>query len=274
MPEKCSVVGCKSGYLNGPTSPRFRFPSTSLYELRAKWILFLNRPDYEITVNSRVCADHFEAQYIKVNETRTRLVPFSQNPIPTIHPLSIPKSQAVVPIEPRKPPKVRVFQLDELVPYMEKYTIKDFDDVIRFLKKSPEYQDFTFRSTEDSITAYHLVIDAGIARIKECISIDKAFHVTLSFEGSPVPLPEYIDRATGSKLTHLYLLENLPNYCRNVTSNFDIQVIKELLNICYIRPRGRPSSSVQIGKASKSYLISIINILVVIRFLLVYNIMY
>ena len=248
MPEKCSVVGCKSGYLNGPTSPRFRFPSTSLFELRAKWILFLNRPDYEITANSRICADHFEAQYIKVNESRTRLVPFSQDPIPTIHPLSVPKSQAVVPTQPRKPPKVRVFQLDELVPYVEKYTIKDFDDVTRFLKKSPEYQDFTFRSTEYSITAYHLVIDAGIARVKECISIDKAFHITLSFEGSPVPLPEYIDRATGSKLTHLYLLENLPNYCRNVTSNFDIQVIKELLNICYISPRGRPKYTANILK--------------------------
>ena len=241
-------IGCKSGYQNGSTSPRFRFPSTSLFELRAKWISFLNRPDYEITGNSRICADHFEAQYIKINETRTRLVPFSQNPIPTIHPLSVPKSQAVVPTQPRKPPKVRVFQLDELLPFVEKYSIKDFDDVTRFLKKSPEYKDFTFCSTEDSITAYHLVIDAGIARIKECISINKAFRVTLSFEGSPVPLPEYIDRATGSKLTHLYLLENLPNYCRNVTSNFDIQVIKELLNICYISPRGRPKYTANILK--------------------------
>ena len=212
MPEKCSVVGCKSGYVNGPTSTRFRFPP-SFHELRVKWILFLNRPDYEITANSRICADHFEAQYVKVNETRNRLVPFNQNPIPTIHPLSVPNSQAVVPTQQRKPPKVRIFQLDEIHSYVEKYTIRHFDDVARFLKKSPEYQDFTFHSTEDSITAYHLVIDAGIARIKECISINKAFRVTLSFEGSPVPLPEYIARATGSKLTHLYLLENLPNYC-------------------------------------------------------------
>ena len=179
MPEKCSVVGCKSGYVNGPTSTRFRFPPPSFHELRVKWILFLNRPDYEITANSRICADHFEAQYVKVNETRNRLVPFNQNPIPTIHPLSVPNSQAVVPTQQRKPPKVRIFQLDEIHSYVEKYTIRHFDDVARFLKKSPEYQDFTFHSTEDSITAYHLVIDAGIARIKECISINKAFRVTL-----------------------------------------------------------------------------------------------
>ena len=93
----------------------------------------------------------------------------------------------MVPILQRKPPKVRVFQPDELVPYMEKYTIKDFDDVISFLKKSPEYQNFTLHLTEDSVTTYNLVIDAGIARIKECISIEKAFNVRLSFEGSPIP---------------------------------------------------------------------------------------
>ena len=98
---------------------------------------------------------------------------------------------------------------------MEKYTIKDFDDVISFLKKSPEYQNFTLHLTEDSVTAYHLVIDAGIARIRECVSIDKTFHVRLIFECSPIPLPEYIDRAAGSKLTSLFLLENLPNYGKN-----------------------------------------------------------
>ena len=96
---------------------------------------------------------------------------------------------------------MRVLQLDELVPYMEKYTIKDFDDVIRFLKKSPEYQDFTFRSTEDSITAYHLVIDAGIARIKECISIDKAFHITLSLK-----VLQFLSLNTSIELQDLSLL--------------------------------------------------------------------
>ena len=87
------------------------------------------------------------------------------------------------------------------------------------MKKSPEYQDLTFNSTEDSITAYHIVINARIARIKVFISFDKAFHVRLSFEGYPIPLPEYIYRAAGSKLNHLYLLENLQNYCKNVNSN-------------------------------------------------------
>ena len=185
-------------------------------------------------------SDHFEAKYIKSNEIRTRLVSFSLNPIPTIHPLSIPKSQAVVPAQSCKPPKVLIFQPDELVLYLEKYTIRDFEVVINYLRKSPEYRDFTMHIAQDSVTAYHLVIDAGITRVKECISIDTNFHIRLSYEGSPIPLPDYIDRTAGSKLTHLYPLDNLSNYCKNMPSKFDILVIKELLNICCINPRGRP----------------------------------
>ena len=40
MPEKCSVVGCKSLNLNVPNSRRFRFPPASHHEIRAKWIFF------------------------------------------------------------------------------------------------------------------------------------------------------------------------------------------------------------------------------------------
>ena len=55
MPNKCSVVGCKSGYKNGPDYPRFKFPRDQ--ELIAKWLLFLNRPaDHEVTDNSFICS--------------------------------------------------------------------------------------------------------------------------------------------------------------------------------------------------------------------------
>ena len=38
MPGKCSEVGCKPGYLNGPTSPRFRFPHSRVIKAR-QWFL-------------------------------------------------------------------------------------------------------------------------------------------------------------------------------------------------------------------------------------------
>ena len=57
MPNKCSVVGCKSGYKDGPGYPHFQFPRDQ--ELKAKWLLFLNKPaDYEVTDNSFICLRH------------------------------------------------------------------------------------------------------------------------------------------------------------------------------------------------------------------------
>ena len=58
-------------------------------------------------------------------------------------------------------------------------------------------------------------------------------------------LPNYIQETTGHKLTHLEVLE--PNYCRNFHSDFDVDVIKELLQLCcYYSPCGRPKYSSQV----------------------------
>ena len=72
-----------------------------------------------------------------------------------------------------------------------------------------------------------------MADVKECITIYTDFQVKLSYEGSPIPLPSYILNSTDHKLTHLDALENLPNYCRNFDSKFDIDVIKELIHVRY-----------------------------------------
>ena len=126
--------------------------------------------------------------------------------------------------------------------------MKDFDDDVRFLKKSREYQDFTFCSTDDSITAYHLAIDAGIARIKECILLTKPFMSHLVLE-----VLQFLSLNTSIELHDLSLLICI--YLKTSliiagTSNFDIQVIKELLNICYISPRGRPKYTANILKVA------------------------
>ena len=75
--------------------------------------------------------------------------------------------------------------------------------------------------------------------IKESITSYKDFHVQLSYAGSPIPLPNYTQKSTGHKSTHLDVLENLPNYCRSFRSKFDIDVIKELLKLRYFNPCGR-----------------------------------
>ena len=90
MPFKCSVVHCCSGYSNGPSKVMFAFPKQD--ELRQKWVKFLNREAFTVTQSSRICIEHFEEKYIIPHPSKTRLN-MKLNPIPTICPSSIPKSQ-------------------------------------------------------------------------------------------------------------------------------------------------------------------------------------
>ena len=110
MVNKCSVVYCKS------QSKGFGFPSEEKYpELRKKWIEFVNKVDLQPSANSRICQDHFEEKYIsfgKKNHLKWEL-----QPIPTIHTdndNTIAPSLLGVPNAPRKPPRKRNYQEDEL----------------------------------------------------------------------------------------------------------------------------------------------------------------
>ena len=90
------------------------------------------------------------------------------------------------------------------------------------------------------MTAYRVEILHGIAYIKECISVKDSFEVKLSYESMPLSLPNFIANAEGSKLTSLHMLVNLPNYCKNQSPSTETDVIKELLDISYYNPKGRP----------------------------------
>ena len=125
----------------------------------------------------------------------------------------------------RKTPTIRIFRPDELPTYKAKYEIKSFSDVVvKFIKDSDEYIDFHFDVTDNNITAYRVVICSGI-------------------EGCHIPPPSYIHLAEGSRLTSLDMLTNLPVYCRNAEGSCETNVIKELLQIQYYNPKGRPPYS-------------------------------
>ena len=125
MPNKCSVVGCNSGYKDGPNYSRYKFPQDE--QLAAKWLRFLNRPaNYVITENSFICSLHFDNIFLKITPHNFTKLNYSLNPIPTIHPLSIPQSQAIIPTSSRPLPKDRVFQPDQISIYEEKFRIRKF----------------------------------------------------------------------------------------------------------------------------------------------------
>ena len=148
------------------------------------------------------------------------------NPIPTIHPSFIPSSLATVPSECRKPATFRIYQPDELDSFNSKYKLSSLADVIKYIKNSQEYSDLQTIVSENSVTSYRVVIYSGIATIRECIHIDSNLHVKLSNEGCPIPLPGFIRSAEGCKLTSLDIITNLPAYCKNSESPYEINVIK------------------------------------------------
>ena len=58
MPN-CSVIGCKSGHGND-NYQTFVFPKSE--ELKSLWIEQLNREDFVLSTNSRICEKHFAAE--------------------------------------------------------------------------------------------------------------------------------------------------------------------------------------------------------------------
>ena len=240
MPNKCSVTGCYTNFNEGPKKTVFKFPGDPV--LSRKWLEFVNRNDFEISKYSVICIDHFEERFIIQHETKMTLN-YSMNPIPTIHPSFIPLSLAPIPSETRKTPKIRIYQPDELQTFKSKFEIGSFGDVVRYIKISKEYNDYQIDVSNNSVTTYRIVISSGIATVKECIHIDGNLNVKLSYEGSPLPLSNYIDRAEGSRLTSLDMLTNLPVYCKNAERTCETNVINELIKLQYYNPKGRPPYS-------------------------------
>ena len=78
MPNKCTVVGCRSGYKKKKDEPEenvkqpvFSYPEDS--ELRRLWIRFVNRPDWMPGEHDGICKKHFESKYLVIGEQRITL---------------------------------------------------------------------------------------------------------------------------------------------------------------------------------------------------------
>ena len=119
MVNKCVVYGCrpKSGYLSekiGNPVSTFCFPLDKA-DLLLKWQQFVNRSNWSVTKNSVICVKHFEDKFLLRGDKQTKLNR-KLNPIPSIHTHEALKRPSTLrnPPAPRKPPKVRVFQEDEL----------------------------------------------------------------------------------------------------------------------------------------------------------------
>ena len=134
---------------------------------------------------------------------RQRLIPYSQNPIYTINPDTIPLSLSAIPTLPRKAYLSggrRICQEDQLKDFKIKYQLNNLDDIKTYLETAPEYENFHLFLSESDLTVYNVQILSGIAKVQECINIDSVLRVKLSFEELPIPLPEYILNSANCKL--------------------------------------------------------------------------
>ena len=96
MPNKCSLVNCRSGYKprNGKAiedvhQPVFHFPKEDDPELRKAWMIkFINRKDWVPSKYDGVCIKHFDLECLLRGETRTKLKR-NLRPVPTCDSLYI-----------------------------------------------------------------------------------------------------------------------------------------------------------------------------------------
>ena len=175
MPNTCVVYGCKTNYLTcKEKASTFDFPNCS--ELKDIWIKFVNRPVEENwipTKNSKICGNHFDEKYIKRCNVRN-YIKWDLNPVPTIHTPEALKRPSQLPtsIIPRKKPKERVYQEDELEKYLEQGEISRdiiimFDEM--YLQKCTQYHGGTYEGANEEGELYKGVVVFMITGLKKSI---------------------------------------------------------------------------------------------------------
>ena len=70
MVKKCCVVGYHSNYAGSDLVPVFSFPSDE--DMKRRWVLFVNRKDWQPTLFEVICMKHFEKKFFKKGESGKR----------------------------------------------------------------------------------------------------------------------------------------------------------------------------------------------------------
>jgi hypothetical protein len=253
MPDKCCVVGCRTNYAGGPKKSVFYFPSEE--EIRKRWIRFVNRSNWIPSKHSVICVAHFEAKFVLPHKKKV-ILKWDLQPVPSIY---ITEESTIQPPPPsvllssvtttttRKPPTKRNIQEDEINEFLKEdlcNSVNDFDE-----KHCPS--GFSFHKLGDSVVYYRLVFESGITRVKESISISNDLKVVLSYEGIPIPLPEWLRTSKSCKITRFGQLVNLPSYIQNRVEQLPpSEILDEVRSLTFYKPQGRPPYSSKVIRYS------------------------
>ena len=238
MVNQCCLPYCKSG-ANG-----FKFPNAENHpELREKWIKFVSQVNFKPSEHTRICIEHFEEQYIKFGK-RNHLI-WESLPIPTIHTnekydKNVSPSSLTVPKPPRRAPRKRIFQEDQMGPFLEKDRIKDFDS----LSEADCLPGFTFIKENNIVIMYRLVIDqkTKIPVVHESITINSDLHISLSYCGFHVPLPDWFRSVHNCRLSRRSQLDSFPPYMRSKGEEMN-PILQEMRELEHYKKKGRPKYS-------------------------------
>lgn len=122
-----------------------------------------------------ICIKHFESKYV-IKGKRNKL-DWKLNPVPTIHSVEALKKPSVLcsPSAPRREPKRRIFQKDQLEQFKNNDSINDFTDSSE--KTCPS--GFECKINDDCIVYYKLEFDlvTSFPAISQSIKVDKDLHV-------------------------------------------------------------------------------------------------
>ena len=99
---------------------------------------------------------------------------------------------------PRKAPKVRIYQQDELSNFQTKNVISCFADLCS--RNAPK--GYCCHRTDHYVIYYNFAFhkESGFPLIREAIKVDQSLHVQLQLSGKPVPLPSWFVTGRNSTL--------------------------------------------------------------------------
>ena len=93
------------------------------------WVRFVNGTNWQPSQLSILCVKHFEETFIL--HGKNSKLKWAINPIPTIHSDEVRKRPSTLstPVIPRKAPKTRLYQEDQIGSFRENDTISSFEDL-------------------------------------------------------------------------------------------------------------------------------------------------
>ena len=251
MVNKCVAYGCDAGAnlrVNEDPGSRenyasFHFPMKNA-DLMQRWIKFVNRADWKPAPTSVLCERHFDDMYI--NRGKRCTLKWNLNPIPTKHSAIAMKRPSTLPdlSTPRKAPKIRNIEPDQMQEFMAKDKLESFADIDVTKHCPPGYSS---KINDDSIVFYTISYDElGLPSVNRCIRIDKNLHIKLQVKGRMMPLPKWFINSHNAKLTRFSMLENFPQYLQSAEEAHPSSIIDDLRKMEFYASKGRPPYSAQV----------------------------